>query len=87
MNIGGDGGKWVIGKEDIGIYLPCGNPMCEGKGFNIDNFVSMMYFKKETSKEATLKCEGYEKMGGRNRKDCINYLKIKGEIKYKTSAT
>jgi hypothetical protein len=81
LNIGE--GKNTLGKEDIGISIPCGNPTCEGKGFNIDNFISMMYFKRETSKEEIIKCDGYEKMGGKNRRDCINYLKVKCEIKYK----
>jgi len=77
--------KNPLAKEDIGIHIPCDNPVCEGKGFNIDTFIAMMYFKKETSKEELIKCMGYEKMGGRNRRDCLSHLKIKCEIKYKKS--
>jgi len=80
----GGGKKWILGKEDIGIYIPCGNSMCEGHGFNIHNFISTMTFKNETFKEDTLKCDGYEKMGGKDRRNCINYLKVKAEVKYKS---
>ena len=79
-------GKNTLKKGDIGIHIPCDNPVCEGKGFNIDNFIAIMYFKKETHKEDIIKCEGYEKMGGKNRRDCVSYLKIKCDIKYKTPA-
>jgi len=75
--------KILLNKDTWGIS--CSNPLCEDKGYGVKlgDFIFEMYRNRETSKEGIVSCGGYEKMGGKNRRDCLNHLSIKIEIKYK----
>ena len=76
--------KILLNKNSLGIS--CSNPLCEDKGYSVKlgDFISEMYHKKETHKEGIVSCGGYENMGRGQKRDCLNHLSIKVEIKYKT---
>lgn len=75
--------KSVLGKDGIGITFNCGRSVCKNGGFNLDSLIYLMNNKKETSKEETIICNGYEDMGRKNKRNCTNVFKIKIEIQYK----
>ncbi len=87
----GDGvSKWTstrsYGKSSVGEYIDCSNPLCYNGGFSIGSILREMVRNKDTHKEASEGCRGYEgsPKGRRKYRDCMNYFKIKIDIKYKT---
>lgn len=86
-NLGSDfssGRKMTLDKENFSGIEPCGNRLCKKGGHNIGDFISEMYNKKETSKENTIMCGGHENMGRWKTRRCMNVLKVKADIKYKS---
>lgn len=78
------GGKISLNKKNFG-KINCSNSLCNKGGyeFEIGNLISEMQNKRETSREKTISCKGYENMGGRQTRRCMNGLSIKITIKYK----
>ena len=76
------GRKMTLTKETLSAIEPCSNSCCKNGGHNLGSFISEMYHKKESSKEDTIMCNGYERMGRKATRRCLNGLKVKVNIKY-----
>ncbi len=72
-------------KNPPGEYIDCSNPLCYGGGFSIGGVLRGMVRNKETEKEGSESCKGYEgsPKGRRRYGSCINFFKYKVKIKYK----
>jgi len=64
---------------------PCSSNVCEEGGYELGDFISDIYNKKETSKEDTIMCKGHEKIGRGQTRKCLNGFKIKVNIKHNNS--
>lgn len=74
--------------KNPGEYLNCSNPLCYNGGFNIGSTIREMVSKKETAKEDSAICQGYEgsPKGRRKYRKCVNFFKYTIAIKYRTDA-
>jgi hypothetical protein len=69
-----------------GGLLPCSNPSCRRRGYEIDLVLSEMRHAGETVKEGSLSCPGDEgsPKGKRIGNECPNSVRYKLTVKYKT---
>jgi len=71
--------------KNIGEYIDCSNPLCYNGGFSLGSILREMVRKRETHREETAICQGYEgsPKGRRKYRDCMNFFKITVDIQYK----
>lgn len=72
-------------KYNIGEFINCSNSLCYNGGFSVGKIVRDMLAKKETHREETEYCQGYEgsPKGRRRYRSCNNNFEIKVDITYK----
>ena len=72
------------GKE-VGEFVDCSNPLCYNGGFSLGKIIRNMAGRKETHKEESVMCQGYEgsPKGRRKYRKCINAFEIVVDIVYK----
>jgi len=75
--------KIVLNKATLNGVESCSNRICEKGGYELGDFISDMYHKKETYKDGIILCKGHENMGRRQSRRCLNAFHLKVEIKYK----
>jgi len=75
--------KIVLSSENLSEIEPCSNRTCEKGGYDLGDFISTIVYKKDTSKSGVISCSGYEKMGVKDKRKCLNGLSVKVEIRYK----
>ena len=70
---------------NVGEFVDCSNSLCYNGGFSIGEILREMVRKKETHKEETAICKGYEgsPKGRRKYRNCINSFDITVDITYK----
>jgi len=74
----------VFGKNDVGEDVSCcSNRLCNEGGFSFGPLLREMYKNKETEREDSFVCKGYENMGRWNRRHCANFFEVKVSIKYR----
>ena len=68
-----------------GEYIDCDNPLCYNGGFSIGSVLRRMVSNKETQKEGSGSCQGYEgsPKGRRRYRSCLSVFRYKANIKYK----
>lgn len=78
-------GRRVYASRSFGEYINCSNPRCYNGGFNIAQQIRFMMDEKETNKNLTFHCQGYEgsPKGRRQTGPCFNSFKVDIEIRYK----
>lgn len=65
-------------------HVRCGNPDCRDGGYNIVlDIILPVYRKRETEKEGSIICKGYEKIG-KGTRSCSHIARYKLRIKYKS---
>jgi len=75
----------LVDKKRIGEFLPCPNSKCYGGGFSIGEVIRDMVRNKETAKEGTGHCRGYEgsPKGRKRYRDCRSRFTYKVSIVYR----
>jgi len=75
-------------KPSIGEYIDCHNPVCYGGGASVGALIRDMVRNKESHKEATSVCRGYEgsPKGKRRYGKCFNDFTIMIDLTYKPDA-
>ena len=70
-----------------GEYVDCDYELCYNGGFRIEKIIRLMVDNKETKKEGSCFCQGYEgsPKGRRRSRSCMNLFKYKIHIDYKNS--
>lgn len=79
-------GKWNTRHYDrVGEYIDCRNSLCYNGGFSIGELIRDMVRTKETEREETKFCQGYEgsPKGRRKYKDCMNRFQVRVTLEYK----
>jgi hypothetical protein len=63
--------------DDFGEYINCSNPICYNGGFNIGEILREMVRGRETRREFTKGCQGYEgsPQGRKRYRHCITFFK------------
>ena len=71
--------------KDTGEYFDCSNPLCYNGGFSLGDILRSMIASRDTHKEDTRFCQGYEgsPKGRRRYRDCMNSFRIKVDIEYR----
>ncbi|MEM3551071.1 MAG: hypothetical protein QXN87_00715 [Candidatus Bathyarchaeia archaeon] len=65
-------------------HVRCGNSECREGCYNIVlDIILPIYRERETEKEGTIVCRGYEKIG-RDTRSCFHIARYKLRIKYKS---
>ena len=71
--------------KGVGEYIDCSNSLCYNGGFSLGNILREMVRNRETHKETTEICQGYEgsPKGQRRYRSCLNHFKITVDIVFK----
>ena len=71
-------------ENTLGEYIDCSNRLCYGGGFSIGQVLREMVDGKQTHRETTRGCRGYEgsPKGRRRYRSCVNHWKITVDIEY-----
>ena len=83
--IAGSGGTpQRFGIGSVGEYVDCTNPLCYNGGFRIGGVIRDMVSKRETSREGSDLCQGYEgsPKGRKNYGPCDRYFKWVISLQY-----
>ena len=77
-----------LGRDSAEEYVDCSNPLCYNGGFRLGETLRAMASAKETHKEETAVCQGYEgsPKGRRRYRSCMNFFKFTVDITYKDPA-
>ena len=79
----------VFKKGDVGTYIDCIQPLCDGGGFPIDKLLSEMVQKGERSREEMATCVGQERVPGRGKRlgrvkgRCPRIYRVRIDLKFK----
>lgn len=70
---------------EVGEYINCSSGRCYGGGFSIGAVLREMYRARETEREGSELCRGYEgsPKGKRRHRDCLNFFQYKVRVTYR----
>ncbi len=73
------------GRNQVGEYLDCSNPLCYGGGFHLGNMVRTMEYSRTTHEQDTFFCNGYEgsPKGRKRYGPCMNSFNATIDVEYK----
>jgi len=76
---------WPFTERNFQHAVNCSNPMCYGGGVEIGWMIHDMARNKETDREESKMCQGYEgsPKGRKRYRSCLHSFRIKVHVKYK----
>jgi hypothetical protein len=85
------GPERVFRKREIGTYVDCVEPLCDGGGFRIDRLLDEMVAKGERTREEMATCIGQQRASGRGKRPgrvlghCTRIYRVDIELKLRKS--
>jgi len=75
----------IYGKDTLGEYIDCSNPLCYNGGFSIGRILWEMVRKQQCDLKTMKICQGYEgsPKGRRKYRSCCNSFDVAIKIIYK----